>query len=156
MSGTELDRMFASHAILSAVRGAQIGRRIGVAALAVAALMCAPKIRAAQQYEVLDHISGPTWVAGWDYAKIDPGAKYVYLAAIGSQSGVIRVDLRSKRVGEWVTAKMPHGIAFVGDGLVAEQYAGNDLPAPNAAKSGSHEYPAGPQDAYMVGRSLCG
>lgn len=119
MSGTAVDKMFASHSILSALRGAQIGRRIGVAALAVAALACAPKIRAAQQYEVLDHISGPTWVAGWDYAKIDPGAKYVYLAAIGSQSGVIRVDLRSKRVGEWVTAKMPHGIAFVGDGLVA-------------------------------------
>ena len=82
MSGTELDRMFASHAILSAVRGAQIGRRIGVAALAVAALMCAPKIRAAQQYEVLDHISGPTWVAGWDYAKIDPGGRRTGCRAI--------------------------------------------------------------------------
>ncbi len=119
MSCTELDRMFASHSILSALRGAQIGRRIRVAALAVAALTCAPNIRAAQQYEVLDHIPGPSWVAAWDYAEIDPGSKYLYLAALGSGSGVIRLDLRSQGVGAWVRDKMPHGVAFVGDGLAA-------------------------------------
>jgi len=60
-----------------------LGKRIGVAALTVAALAGAPNIRAAQQYEVLDRISGPSWVAAWDCAEIDPGANCLYLAAIG-------------------------------------------------------------------------
>ena len=119
MSRTAVDETFASQSILSALRVVRMGKRIGVAALAVAALACAASVRAAEQYEVLDHISGPSWVAAWDYAEIDPGAKYLYLAAIGSQSGVIRLDLRSQRVGEWVSDKMPHGVAFVGDGLAA-------------------------------------
>ena len=39
MSGTAVDKMFASHAILSALRDVRMGKRIGVAALAVEALV---------------------------------------------------------------------------------------------------------------------
>jgi len=101
------------------LRAVQMGRQIGVAALVVVALTCAPKIRAAEQYEVLDHIPGPSWVAAWDYAEIDAGSKFLYLAALGSGSGVIRLDLHSQRVSSWVPDKMPHGVAFVSDGLAA-------------------------------------
>lgn len=113
-----INTMPAGRPLLSVPPIVRLSTRIRIVALAFAALACPVRVPAAQ-YAMLDRIPGPSWVAAWDYAEIGPGARHLYLAAIGSQSGVIRLDLRSHRVSAWVPDKMPHGVAFVGNGLAA-------------------------------------
>ena len=119
MIRTVVDKMPVCGALLWVGRIARMPkRRIRVFALASVALTCSPVVSAAQ-YAILDRIPGPSWVAAWDYAEVGPGARHLYLAAIGPNSGVIRLDLRSHRVSEWVPNKMPHGVAFLDNGLAA-------------------------------------
>ena len=118
MIRTVVDKMPACGTSLLVGRIARMCKRIRVCALTVVGLMFSPLVPAAQ-YEILDRIPGPSWVAAWDYAEIDPRARHLYLAVLGSENGVIRLDLRSHRVDKWVSVKMPHGVAFVGHGLAA-------------------------------------
>lgn len=117
MIRTVVDKMPACWALLSG-HIARMRKRICVCAIAVVALTCSTKVPAAQ-YAILERIPGPLWVAAWDYAAIGPSTGHVYLAAIGPENGVIRLDLRSHRVDKWVSVKMPHGVAFVDHGLAA-------------------------------------
>lgn len=118
MSRIVVHRVTARPPVLSVVPVVRLRALIGILALALAAFACPARAPAAQ-YIILDRIPGPSWVAAWDYAEIGPRARQLYLAAIGSESGVIRLNLRSHRVGAWVPDKMPHGVAFVGKGLAA-------------------------------------
>jgi hypothetical protein len=65
-------------------------------------------------YSVTGHLSGTG--SSWDYAVIDPASARLYLA----QAGVTAVDLATDKVTSgFVTGKISHGVALLGDGTVA-------------------------------------
>ncbi len=118
MIRTVVHKMPACGTSLWVGRIARMCKRTRVCALAVVGLMFSPLVPAAQ-YTILERIPGPPWVAAWDYAEIGPSTGDLYLAAVGPESGVIRLDLHSHRVDKWVSVKMSHGVAFVDHGLAA-------------------------------------
>jgi DNA-binding beta-propeller fold protein YncE len=76
--------------------------------------LAAPIAVAAAQYSIAGHL--PATGGAWDYAVIDPTAGRLYLA----QAGVTAVDLKSQKVTSGlIAAKMTHGVAALGDGIVA-------------------------------------
>jgi hypothetical protein len=92
-----------------------------VAFVIVAALSTASGEPTTSDYAIVQRISGPQSVSGWDYATIDGSARRLFLGtSFSSGAGVTALDLSSGRTtSNLVAVKTPHGIAIVGDGTAA-------------------------------------
>jgi hypothetical protein len=75
------------------------------------------------EYAIAGKIPGPTSVAAWDYATVDPGTRRLYLATVAvpaQDSGLTVLDLDSQQVTPTlIAAQMPHGFVALGDGTAA-------------------------------------
>jgi len=84
--------------------------------------------RANTDYAVVERISGPRSVTGWDDATVDARARRLFLAtSYSSGDGVTMLDLSSgQTIAKFVTAAVPHGFAILGDGSAAVADAGQN------------------------------
>jgi DNA-binding beta-propeller fold protein YncE len=80
------------------------------------------------EYTIVERISGPSSVAGWDEAAVDASSKRLFLAtSYSSGAGVTMLDLSSgQATSNFVIAKRPHGFAIVGGGTAAVSDAGKN------------------------------
>jgi DNA-binding beta-propeller fold protein YncE len=98
--------------------------KIMASAAVLAAAASSPTIAVTAQsvpaYSVVSHISGPG--RSWDYAVIDEASGRFYVA----QQGVTALDLKTgKLTTGLVSGKMTHGLAVLGDGMLAVDDAAN-------------------------------
>jgi DNA-binding beta-propeller fold protein YncE len=94
----------------------------GIACLIAVPIVAPGAVAGAQvEYAVVERISGPRTVIGWDDAAIDEKARRLFLAtSYSTGGGVTMLDLNSGRSTEnFVAAKSPHGFAILGDGTAA-------------------------------------
>ena len=100
--------------------------------LCVMALALAPvakadtPLAADPQYAAIGRISGPSGVAAWDYATIDPARGWLFLATLrssgrtGYAGDITAFDLRTHTVlPARIEVGMPHKVVVLGRGLIA-------------------------------------